>query len=222
MYELIFEDFSNIKSVIDFLTDIGKIENLINNFGIIETSYDTDILYNLHLKAKSYNIKTRIIKKFEIEIPPVFKTEDNIEIYNSKLILDGKKEFFIENIKAVLIHLIKEPYIKKSPFELIEKNTDLIAFQTSIYLEFLSSENRILITDKIKFTNHSQKIKLSLSAQNNLFNLVDFVFLFKPDIIKAPVFNIYKEKNNYVKYFIKEEIDDKEVLWMIKTQILDI
>jgi len=222
MYELIISDFLNLKSIIRFLKDINKLDILKSEFGIIDCSKTLKDLYALIEKSKRYNINLKINESRKIKIEPPSIAE-KIEIKNDLILINQNINIEIRKIKALILHFIKEPVIKQSPFITAKDAADLISMDVGPYIELIYEDNkRIIIKTDVLLINKSSIYALEPSIEINLFNLADYLINSNDRIIAAPVYKIYKENNNYVKYFIKELFDDKEFLWMIKNRILNI
>jgi len=221
MYELIIKDFSNIKSLINFLKEINKLETLSKNFGIIELSPDIKEVYKIYKKSKKYNINLEIQKAYIIKLKEL-KIAKKIEIYNEFIILDETIKIDVDKIKASLIYFVKKPIIITSPFIIINNLDDLMKLDIKIYAEIIFHNNRILITPDTLFKKESLFYKLELSSERNILNLMDLISKINHNIVLNPTYEIFKKTYDYVKYFFKETIDDKEVLWMIKTKKINI
>ncbi len=221
MYKLILADFSNIGKIVNFLKDIGEVENLKKDFGVIERSENLKKLLNLYSKGLSHGISTKILIEENLILPPIYITPKNIEIFDNEIILDAKINLYFNEIKAVILHLIEKPALKPSSLIKMEKNTDIISATTEVCLEIYSSNKRIILSDSL-IKNQSKIFEKELSFEKNIFKLAELIYSLNPKIVFSPSFKIYKENHNYVKYFIKETLDDKELIWMINTTILNI
>ncbi len=221
MYKLILADFSNIGKIVNFLKDIGEIENLKKDFGVIERSENLKKLLNLYTKGLSHDISTKILIEENLILPPIYITQKNIEIFDNEIILDAKINLYFNEIKAVILHLIEKPILKPSSLIKVEKNTDIISMASEVFLELYSTQKRIILSDSL-LKNHCAIFEKELSFEKNILKLADLIYSLNPKIVFSPSFKIYKENHNYVKYFIKETLDDKELIWMIDTNTLNI
>lgn len=221
MYKLILADFSNIGKIVNFLKDIGEIENLKKDFGVIERSKNLKKLLNLHTKGLSHDISTKILIEENLILPPIYITQKNIEIFDKGVILDKEMTIHFNEVKAVILHIIEKPILKPSLLIRMEKNTDIISMTAEVCLELYSQKTRTILSDSL-IKNNSKIFKKELSFEKNIFKIADLICSLNPKTIFSPLFKIYKENHNYVKYFIKETLDDKELIWMINTHILNI
>ncbi|MEF3279774.1 MAG: hypothetical protein K6357_02245 [Elusimicrobiota bacterium] len=217
MYELIISDFSNIENIISFLSDERKLEIFKTDFGIIEKSQNFTQVYNIYLRAKTRKIKLKIIREIEIKLP-ILKKINEIEIKDWGFIFDRQSEVKIKEIEKILLHFIRKPSINISDYINIEDFSDLITLKTEMFIEIVKKDERILISPDCLFKNTSRIFNLSFSSEKNILNIFDYIFFLNPTVETGPVSKIYKKTNNYVKYFVKEIIDEKELLWMTKTK----
>jgi len=221
MYELIIKDFSNIKSLIDFLKEIARVDTLKSNFGIIEYSPNIEKIYGTYEKAKKYNINLEIqkVRTFKLKEPITAK---KIEIQNSFIIIDEAIKLDIGKAKAVIIHFIKEPSIRISPFLEINDIEDLIYSVLKIYTEIIDNTNRVITGSDTIFENKSPFYQMDFSSERNAVNLIELISKINKKVVINPVYEIFKKTPNYIKYFIKEILDDKELIWMLKTNQIDL
>lgn len=221
MYKLILADFLKIEKIINFLKNIGQIENLKNDFGVIKRSNNIKELFNLYSKGLSYGISTKILIEDNLILPTTYITQKNIEILDNGIILDKEITIYFNEIRAVILHLIEKPIFKPSSLISMQKNTDIISMTDEVCLELYSSKNRIILSDSL-IKNYCGIFEKELSFEKNIFKLAKLIYSLNPKTVFSPSFKIYKENHNYVKYFIKETLDDKELIWMINTNILNI
>ena len=221
MYELIITDFSDIKSIVEFLKEINKLEILKENFGVIDFSTNINHLYQIYKKAEKYSIKLEIIKtnSFKLENPISI---EKIEINENFLEINKTLKIEVKKIKALLLYFIKEPIIKNSPFIEINSLTDLIHFDVNIYLEIIYEEKRFLITPNTIFKSCLKFYELKYFSFKNILNLIDLTTKINEKVETNPLYQVFIKSPNYVKYFFKEVLNNKDVLWMIKTKRLNL
>ncbi len=217
MYELIISDFSRIENIISFLSNEGMLENLKNDFGTLKKTENINQLYDLLKKAENHNIPVKIIESKTIQLPPLIKLEI-IEIKDEELIFEKEYKLKIKEAQKLILHFIRTPKISRTPFIIPDEISDLISFKPEIFLEIITEEKRFLIHPDCFFKTSSKIFDLSFSSEKNVLNLFDYITFLNHKITKGPVAIIYKTRNNYVKYFIKDCFDDKELLWTIKTE----
>lgn len=220
MYELILKDIFPIDKVVKFLNENKKVSVLKNNFGILEVSNKFDKLNEISGKAKVYNIKTIIkeYKKIDIQKYNAY----TLLVEDEWLVINESIKIYINEIKAVVLNFIKKHLISFSTRFFSNHNE---FYHYDIYPQLLLYTDKIIVIDEeTDFLNKSIRFKNGISIMEKFLNFIDFIYIVNPKVIKSPSLKIYKENNNYVKYFIKEFFceNEDEIIWMIKTKLINI
>ncbi len=219
MYELIIKEFVDSKLLLSELIKIKKIDFFRSRFGSIDTSNDiyklTEISHQIHPSIKTLIVKCIEEKKFN------FKKITDIEINNKEIIVNFNTKIKIKDIISLSVQPLKE--VKINPLFMEEKNLKK-NLEKEFYFSFkILNADTIFWSEKgTRFYSNTSFFSVSKTFNENIIRLHFFIKLLNDRVLFSPLSKLYINHDNYIKYFVAENPDEKEFLWMKKIGVINI
>jgi hypothetical protein len=142
---------------------------------------------------------------------------------SGQIIVNGDRKESVSDIKAVFIHLEKKERLNNSDIRDITKIDDLFTCDVKICFELYTDSIRLVLDmDEISFHSNNRMFKVLSTSFKTFCEFMNFINISNDRILHSPLFDLFLGRNNYVKYFIYDTVNNKEIIWMIKTKQLNI